>query len=90
MKSKKRKKKSKVLFEASKDILRPIGVLVLIGSFGLHTFEEAIVGFPEKHIHPYFNITNTQMMTTSIATSAGTTTSTLSGAGTTTTTYLAL
>ena len=88
--NKKRKEKGKCLSKAGKEILRPIVVYVLVFSFSLHTVEEALVGFPEKHVHPNFNITNTQMMTTSIATSAGTTTTTLSGAGITTTTYLTL
>jgi hypothetical protein len=88
MPNKQRNKKGKCLFEAGKEILRPIGVLVLVGSFGFHSWEEAKVGFPEKHIHPYFNITDTQMMTTSIMTSAGTTTSMITSAGIATTTYL--
>jgi len=85
MKSKKRKKKDKLIFQVG----RPIGILVLAGSFSLHAWKEAQVGFPQKHLHPEFYGTCAQdMMRTSITTSAATTTSIMTSAGMKTMNYL--
>jgi hypothetical protein len=85
MQNKKRKKKGKLIWELGK----PMGIIFLVGSLGLHAWDEAQIGLPQKHVHIEYNVESAQeMITTTLATSAGTTTSILTTAGMTTVTYL--